>query len=109
MTKGYVLMQRAYEYNDEYYVSSEGGYSKQIYFNENEAEAACDSRNLQFMRGLRYTEYGGYLDDSLELILSTEDIRNEQLPDDLTSDQAKELMDALYIHMWYVEEVEVIE
>jgi len=61
--KGYVVMEKGFEYNDEINYSAEGGFPKKIYFNIDDVKGEVERLNLEKLKGEDISNYAYNLED----------------------------------------------
>lgn len=65
--KGYVVMEKGFEYNDEINSSTDGGFPKKIYFNVDAVKSAVKNLNLEKLKSESITDYAYDLEDVLSV------------------------------------------
>lgn len=78
----YVLMERGFDYNDEYYFQIDGGNPSKVFTNRKKADEACEKANLEeFKRLVKEGYIREYSSDGLDGLLSDSATEDDLLYD----------------------------
>lgn len=115
---GYVVCQRAYQYNDEIDQVQEGGNPKRYFKKKEDAEKECEKRNITDLRGRSlagyfYSPYDFFRNPEMAAILLKEDLKKWDwdgwgVPKDMSDEDCKVLLNCIDEdhRFYYVVEVE---
>lgn len=75
----YLVMEQSFDYNDEYYFQTDGGYPNSYFLDKAKAEEACSKKNLEeFKRIVNEGDIREYTSDGFDGLIS-EDATEDEL------------------------------
>lgn len=119
----WVVMQKGFEYDDNNYNQEEGGSAIKVYLAKERAEEAALQQSIGDLLGNNLSEYSWALRESEEAVENVKaavknakgkydadddyNFRITHLPDNITAEQVSEILSALEITFYNVEEIEL--